>query len=445
MTMTAYPAARADDEWRPEMLLGGGIFAGFVAVAVGWAAFAPLGSAAGASGEIKVSGDRQSVQTLSGGVVSALYAREGETVAAGALLVGFASAEAVADERALATRVIDLQAEIARLEADQLGATIVTAPPEFALLGRRDAGEGTRAIQREQRNLDKLLATRAARQGVFRTQIGEVGAQIQGYRLRHESVVTQRALNEQELTTVQALAERGYAPRTRVLALQRSGAALTGDSGSLTAEIARLQQNGAETKLQMTADRGSQAQATADRLRDARAELQTLLPQWRTARGQLARTEVRAPVAGSIVGLAVHTVGGVVRPGETLMDVVPGNRSLTIEARIAPADVNQLRPGQEAHVRVPSIHDRSVPSIVGHVTRISADSLADERTGRTYYTASVFVTAREFDSFAHAAGLGSRLKPGTPVDVQIPLRARSALQFWLEPITQILARAGAER
>ena len=437
--------ARADDDPRPEMIMGSAVFAAFVGIAFGWAALAPLGSAAGAPGEIKVSGDRQSVQTLAGGVVSALYAREGETVAAGALLVGFASAEAVAEERALATRVIDVQAEIARLEADQQGAAAVAPPPDFALLSARDAAEAANAIAREQHNLDKLRATRAARQGVFRTQIGEVGAQIQGYRMRHDSVTTQRALSQQELTMVETLAARGYVPRTRVLALQRSAAALGGDSGSLTAEIARLQQNAAETKLQMTADRGAQAQATADRLREARAELQTLLPQWRSARGQLARTEVRAPVAGSIVGLAVHTIGGVVRPGETLMDVVPANRSLTIQARIAPGDVNQLKLGQEAHVRVPSIHDRSVPSIVGHVTRISADSLTDERTGRAYYTASVFVGAGAFDRFARSAGLAARLKPGTPVDVQIPLRARSALQFWLEPFTQILAHAGAER
>ncbi len=445
MTMMLDGAARRDDDPRVEMMLGGAVFAAFAGVAFGWAALAPLGSAASAPGEIKVSGDRQSVQTLSGGVVSALYAREGETVPAGALLVGFASAEAVAEERALATRVIDVQAEIARLEADQRDAAVVTAPAEFAGLGERDAAEAARAIAREQRNLDRLLAMRAARQGVFRTQIREVGAQIQGYRMRHDSVVTQRTLNEQELATVETLAARGYVPRTRVLALQRSAAALGGDSGSLTAEIARLQQNAAETRLQMTADRGASAQATADRLREARAELQTLLPQWRAARGQLARTEVRAPVAGSIVGLGVHTVGGVVRPGETLMDVVPANRSLTIEAKVAPADVNQLRLGQVAQVRVPSVHDRGVPSIVGHVTRISADSLTDDRSGRAYYTASVFVDARAFEGFAQAAGLAARLKPGTPVDVQIPLRARSALQFWLEPITQMLARAGAER
>ncbi len=444
-TLLPDPAVRPDDDPRREMMLGGAIFAAFLAIACGWAAFAPLGSAASAPGEIKVSGDRQSVQTLNGGVVSALYAHEGEAVAAGALLVGFASAEATAEERGLATRVIDVEAEIARLEADQNGETRIAPPAEFAGLAPRDATGAANALAREQRNLDKILAMRAARRGVFRTQIGEVGAQISGYRVRHESVVTQRALNDQELATVEGLAARGFAPRNRVLALQRSGAALDGDSGSLAAEIARLQQNAAETELQMTADRGQQAQATADRLRDARAELQTLLPQWRAARGQLARTEVRAPVAGSVVGLTVHTIGGVVRPGETLMDVVPVNRSLTIEARIAPSDINQLHIGQSANVRVPSIHDRSLPSIVGHVTRISADSLTDERTGHAFYTAAVFVSAREFNDFSRAAALGGRLKPGTPVDVQIPLRPRSALQFWLEPLTQMLTHAGGER
>jgi HlyD family secretion protein len=445
MQAVAGAEAGAPDDPRREMLIGGGVLAAFVAVAVGWAAFAPLGSAATAPGQIKVSGERQSVQTAKGGIVTVLRAREGAEVRAGELLIGFASAAALAEERALATRVIDLQAEIARLEADRLDTPRIAEPPEFATLEPRDRTQAERAIAMEQRVLDEVRATRAARQGTFRAQLGEVGAQVAAYSVRRRSAEAQHAFNQQELTGIEALAARGYATRTRVFALKRSGAALEGEQGAYAAEIGRLQQSAAAARFQMAEDREKTGEVIAERLRQARAELQTLLPQLRSARDGLAQTEVRAPASGAIVGLRVHTIGGVAMPGETLMDIVPARRPLEIEAQVAPSDVNQIRVGQAAHVRVPSIHDRSAPAIAGRVTRVSADSLVDERTGRSFYTASVIVPADALDRLSRTGRLSGRLKPGTPVEVQVPLRPRTALQFWLEPLLQSLSHAGAER
>jgi HlyD family secretion protein len=437
--------SRRTDDPRWEILIGGAILAAFLGVAAGWAAFAPLGSAVNAPGEIKVSGERQAVQTPKGGIVTALPVREGAEVRAGDLLVGFAGASASAEEQALAARVIDLQAEIARLEADRAGAAEILPPSEFARLGARDGAEAERALAAERRMLAELRSARAARQGTFRSQLGEVEAQIAAYRLRRRSADTQHALNQQELAGIEALAAKGYASKNRVLGLKRSGAALEGDAGAYTAEIARLHQSKAQARFQMVEDRERVAETVAERLRQARAEVQALLPQWRAARDGLAQTEARAPMAGSIIGLRLHTVGGVVQPGATLMEIVPANRSLTIEAQIAPADVNQIRVGQAANVRVPSIHDRRVPTIHGRVTRLSADSLVDERTGRSFYTAAVLVPAAAFETIRRSAGLAGRLMPGTPVEVQVPLRPRTALQFWIEPLVQTLSRAGGER
>jgi HlyD family type I secretion membrane fusion protein len=449
MTATAIdapsiPARRADDP-RRELMLGGAILAAFLSIAIGWGVLAPLGAAANAPGEIKVSGERQAVQTLKGGIVTTMPIREGAEVKAGDLLIGFAGAAAMAEEHALATRVIDLQAEIARLEADRAGAATIVPPADFALLSPRDRAEAERAIAGEIRMLGEVRAARAARQGTFRSQLGEVDAQVSANRIRRDSADTQHALNQQELAGIEALAAKGYASKSRVLGLKRSGAALEGEVGAYTAEIGRLHQSAAQARFEMAADRERSAEGVAERLRAARAELQALLPQWRIARDGLAQTELRAPVAGSVVGLRVHTLGGIVQPGATLMEIVPANRSLTIEAQIAPADVNQIRIGQSANVRVPSIHDRSVPTIHGRITRISADSLVDERTGRSFYTASVLVPGSAFDALRRTAGLAGRLRPGTPVEVQVPLRARTAMQFWLEPLVQTLSRAGGER
>lgn len=179
-------------------------------------------------------------------------------------------------------------------------------------------------------------------------------------------------------------------------------------------------------------------QATTTRLREAFTELQTLLPQWAGARAQVARTQVRAPVSGTVVGLQVHSTGVVTAPGMTLMDIVPDDRSLTIEARVPVTEVNQLHAGQAARLRMVALHGRDVPVLDGVVSRVSADSFVDERTGQSFYTMNVGVTAAELARLRRSKGQVGVLRPGNPVQVMVTLRPRSALSYWYEPLTQTL-------
>jgi HlyD family secretion protein len=177
-----------------------------------------------------------------------------------------------------------------------------------------------------------------------------------------------------------------------------------------------------------------------DEIRHAQADLQQAAPQLSAARDHLARTEVKAPVSGAVVSLTANTVNGVVAPGQKLMEIVPDKLPLVVEVQVSPRDANELKVGQATQVRFTSLHSRQTPILRGALTRISADSVVEERTGRAYYTADVTVSRAELAKLS-AAGQDSTLRPGMPVDVIVPLRKRTALQYWLEPLSQSLWRS----
>ncbi len=435
---------REVDDARVEIVAGAAVTALFLVCFVGWAAVAPLDAAASAPGIVKVSGERKSIQSLAGGIISALAVSEGSRVRAGQVLVRFSGSEALAEERSLAGRVIGLQAEVARLEAQRMGAAEITPPAEFAALDDKDREDAALVLAGEQRQLNAINAVAGARRATLRQRIAQIGNQISGYHLRSSSIDRQRALTEQELSGVESLAAKGYATQTRVLALKRSAAALDGDSGSVRSEASGLRDAIGEAQMQILQVDNDLAEETAKDMRDARSQLETALPQWQAAKEKLAQTDLRAPVSGQVVGLTMHTLGGVAAPGQVLMEIVPSDRSLTIDAEISVADANEIVVGQEARVRVTNLHGRQIPMLKGRITRVSADSIVDARTGRAYYSASVQVPPRELAALSRAAGVAA-IRPGTPVDVQVSLRARSALGYWLEPLGQIFSRSLTER
>ena len=444
LPVPAAPERIVDD---PRWEIRAGVATGglFLALFVGWAAIAPLGAATSAPGTVKVSGERKAVQSLTGGVVTALPVTEGARVQAGQLVVRFADSDVAGEARSLGRRVVGLEAQIARFDAQRTGEARIAVPSAFADLSPEDRQEADHALAVEQRALDTIRAAAAQQRATLGQRIGQIGAQIAGYESKRRSLELQSTLNSQELHGVERLASQGYATQTRVLALKRSAAGLSGDAGSASAEAAGLRSAAGEARMQILQIDANLAQDTAKQLRDAQAELDALIPQWQAARAKLAQTELRAPVSGQVVGLAIHTVGGVATPGQVLMEVVPADRSLTVEAEIPAADANEVTPGQEARVRVNGLHGRQIPVLKGRVSRVSADSLTDQRTGRSYYTASVVVPRAELDAISRAAGLRQRIRPGTPVEVQMSLGSRTALGYWLDPLRGLFSRSLTER
>jgi HlyD family secretion protein len=187
------------------------------------------------------------------------------------------------------------------------------------------------------------------------------------------------------------------------------------------------------------------ADDVATRLRDVEFQLNDAEPKLRAAQDALAREQVRAPASGQVVGLSVFTVGGVIAPGQKLMDIVPTNAGLVIEARVNPNDADDIHVGNEVEVKFPSLHDRSLPVLKGTLTKLSADSFADEKTGARYFTAEATVPEATLERLKLAEHGQFQLRPGLPAQVLIPLRRRTALQYLTQPLTEAIWRSFREK
>lgn len=399
---------------------GGEIRAGLLAIGLfflgfmGWAAVTPLDAAVVAPGVVVVSGNRQTVQHRDGGVISRLAIKEGDQVVRGQILIELGAPELVAHERALLSQVVDLQMQRARLTAERGGARTLVRPPEWDALDPGDREVADAAYDRHQREVGGGGAWSA------------YDARIVGYRGEIESIGRQEGLLQEEIRGMRALADEEFAPETRLRALERGLAELNGRKAELSAQIASTQQDRYEE------------------LRRVDARLAELTPQLAGAREQLEQTRMRAPADGVVVGLAVHTVGGVVRPGDKLMDIVPQDHDLIVEAQVRPEDADDLQPGQVTEVRFSAFGGRSVPILHGDVRQISADRFTDERTGRPYFLIQVGVPPAELEKLS-ASGANRRLRAGLSAEVVVPTRKRTALQYLLEPLNQTLWRSLREQ
>lgn len=413
--LTREPEREADFEERDDSGRNE-IRAGVIALLIffvgfgGWAAFAPLDAAVVAPGVIVVSGNRQTVQHRDGGIVSSIAVEEGDRVEQGQVLIELGSPELVAQEQALLSQVVDLQMQRARLTAEQSGSRTLEPPAEWATLAPEDRLVADAAFERHRRE---------ARSGAW----SAYDARISGYRGEIVSINRQESLLNEELAGMRTLAEEQLVPMTRLRALERSLAELQGRRSQLTSLIASTQQERYEETRRVD------------------AQLAELTPQLAGARERLELTRLRAPADGVVVGLQVHTVGGVVRAGERLMDIVPEGQDLIVEARVAPESADDLQVGQRTEVRVNAFGGRTLPIVYGEVRQVSADRFTDDRTGQAYFVTQVAVPPEELRRLTAAAGDEHRLRAGLSAQVVIPTRKRTALQYLVEPLNQTLWRS----
>lgn len=428
------------DNPRRELMIGGAIIVLFFVIFLGWAALAPLDAGAYAQGQIAVSGNRQAVQHREGGVVSALLVAEGDTVRRGQVLLQLSSGELKATERGVASQVYALIAQRARLIAERDRLRAIPTPVEFANLPPEDAELARESLRIQQLQFGARRTGRSTETGVLGQRVAQLNEQIAGYEGQIAANIEQQRLIQEELAGMRSLAEKGYAPLTRVRALERTAAQLDGELGSLRAQIARSREAVGETRLQMSGVSTKMNEDVADQLRQIDVQLNELRPRMVELRAQIARNEVRAPASGEVVGLTIFTQGGVIQPGQTLMEIVPRDASQVIIAQIAPNDVDNLRVGLDTEVKFPGLRERNPPIIHGRVTRISADSFTVEETGASYFRAEIVVPASELAKMGRGA---ETLRPGAPVEVVVLLRKRTALTYLLEPLTNNLWRSGS--
>jgi HlyD family secretion protein len=440
MGLPRFEAVAAPDDPKRDIRIGAGIAILFFVVLLGWAALTPLDAAVRAPGVISVLGNRQSVQHPTGGVVTAIHVREGQDVRRGDVLIELSAPETLAAERALTSDYFMLLAQRARLLAEQAGQTSFAVPVEFAGVSGRDRQLAIAALAMQRGEMGARRAALSAQQSVLSQRERQLREQQSGYLAQRSSVIVQRNILATELSGLREVAEKGFASKNRVREMERADAQLEGQQAALSAEMARAGEGMGETRMQALSLSRDTLQQIATDLRDTESKLSEVLPKLVAAREQLERAQIRAPATGRVVGLTVFTVGGVVPPGQTLMDVVPNNKTLVIQAQVSPQDADDVYPGQVAQVRFESVRDRNLPLIPGTVRTISADRFTDEKTGHAYFRAEIEVQPDDLRRVQGLLGRG-QLRPGLPVDAMLSVRKRSALQYMLDPLTSSFRHA----
>lgn len=407
----------------------------FFGVFGAWAAFAPLAGGALALGIVSPEGSRRTIQHLEGGIVQAIYVEDGERVEAGAPLLLLAQTQAQAGFALHQGRRLALLAQIARLRAEQSGAGAIAFPKEL------NGEAALRTAQMDQ--LRTRRADQAAQREVLEARIAQLEQEISGYEALVRSRATQAGLLGKELAAVQTLLDQGLATQPRVLALQRARAEAEGARAENVAAIARARQQISEARAQMLALRtGAQSQIAAE-LERAQVELAGVEQQLHASSDVLARTTITAPVSGRVISKRVTTIGGVVGPGQPILEIVP-EEALVIEARVAPIDIDVVREGLSAQVQLTAFSQRALPQIAGVVRSVSADALTDQATGQLYYAARVEVPPGELAKVQARLGEAAALKPGMPAQVLIETGERTLLAYLLEPFTQSFRGALSE-
>ena len=388
-----------------------------------------------------MSGNRQAVQHRDGGVVSALLVEEGDTVRQGQVLLRVGTGELTATERGVAGQVYALLAQRARLVAERDRLASIPTPAEFASLDADDAALAQESLRIQQAQFNARRTGRSTETGVLGQRVNQLNEQIVGYQGQIAANVEQQRLIQEELTGMRSLAAQGYAPQTRVRALERAAAQLDGEQGALRSQIAQSREAIGQARLEMSGVSTKLGEDVAEQFRLIDVQLNELRPRLAELRAQIARSEVRAPATGQVVGLTIFTQGGVIQAGQTLMEVVPSEASQVIVAQISPNDVDNLEPGQQTEVKFPGLRESNPPIIHGRVTRISADSFTVEQTGATFFRVEIVVPAEELAKLGRSA---DTIRPGAPVEVVVLLRKRTALAYLIEPLTNNLWRSGSE-
>lgn len=283
-----------------------------------------------------------------------------------------------------------------------------------------------------------------AQSQVLGQQSAQANQSAAGYRSKMVSSAEQERLIQAEIDALRPVAEKGFVSQSRMRALERAKADLQGQRGQYQANVAEAQSAASGGRLRQIEAEKSYRERASSELREVEFALGELMPKYRAAYDQLERLRIRAPVSGTIVGLSIFTVGGVISPGQTLMDIVPDNADLVVGARVSIDDADDLRIGQKAQVRFLGIHERGLPTIFGQLTRLSADSMFDKESGESFYTAEVRVPADQMKVLKKVRGQGFELRAGAPVAVLVPLKKRTALQYALEPLTETMWKAFRE-
>ncbi|WP_043701147.1 HlyD family type I secretion periplasmic adaptor subunit [Methylobacterium sp. 4-46] len=420
-------------------MLGGSAVTALLALGLGgWAATTELAGAVIAPGALVVETNVKKVQHLTGGVVGELRVRDGAEVRAGEVLVRLDETITRANLAVITKSQDEFTARQARLKAEQDGRDGVRFPAD--LVQRRAEPAVTDLLGEEERLFAIRRTAREGQKAQLRERIGQLREQIQGMADQVTAKQREIRLIGEELKGVRELFAKNLIQITRVTALERDAARLEGERGALVSAIAQTKGKVTETELQILQVDQDLRTEVGKELAEIRGKLAELVEKRVAAEDQLKRVEIRAPQDGVVHQLAVHTVGGVVSPGEPLMLIVPRSDALTVEARIQPQDIDQVRLGHRAVLRFSAFNQRTTPELKGEVIVVSADISQDQKTGASFYTVRIRPAAGELERLD-----GLKLVAGMPVESFIQTGERMVLSYLTKPLHDQITKAWRER
>lgn len=404
-----------------------------------WAAFAPLDEGVSAPATVSIETRRKTVQHMQGGVVKSVLAKEGAEVKADDVLVVLDDAATRAGYEAIRQNYLTQRAFESRLMAEVTGAATITFHPDL-LTANDPVALQHRAVQ--QQIFSARRAAQAAEISAARQAITGLEGQIVGMQQMLESRRNQTAIQARQLANVQGLAEEGFAPRNQALQLEQVQAELRTGLADMQTNLQRTQNAIAETRLRIAQRESEYLKEVSGQLAEVRREVQANQERLAAITNELQRTQIRAPVGGQIIGLALHGPGGVVTPGQRLMDIVPRGESLLLDAKVPPQVIDRVKIGEAVEVRFLAFADTPQLVVHGKVVSLSGDAVA-EQTGNggliSYYLARVELTPE-----GHKALAGRSMQPGMPAEVLIKTGERSLLTYLLHPLLKRVAAAMTE-
>ncbi|TIX26573.1 HlyD family type I secretion periplasmic adaptor subunit [Mesorhizobium sp.] len=401
------------------------------------AAVTDLSGAVIASGKLVVDSSVKKVQHPTGGVVGQIFVREGDAVQAGQVLIHLDETVTRANLAIVTKSTDELDARLARLEAERDGAEGIGFPP--SLTSRQDDPDVGGTMAGEQSLFEFRRQARAGQKAQLAERISQLAEEVSGLTEQRDAKSQEIKLIGTELAGMRTLWERKLVSIDRITALEREAVRLEAEHGQLTAAIAQSKGHTSEIRLQIIQIDQDMRSEVATELREVQAKLSELVERKVSAEDQLKRIDIRSPQAGVVLQLAVHTIGGVITAGEPVMLIVPVADQLTVEARVAPQDIDQLKQGQGATLRLSAFNQRTTPELNGTVSKISADLSTDERSGAGYYTVHIVLPRTEL----------TRLKeltpaPGMPVEVFFSTSSRTMLSYLIKPLADQIQRAFRE-
>jgi HlyD family secretion protein len=403
----------------------------------GWTAFAELNGAVIAPATIVAESYSKKVQHREGGNILRILVRDGEVVQVGQDMVLLDPTETKAELSILNSQLSELLLKKARLDAQRDGKSELIVPS--ALKGRETEPAIAEILAGQQRLLTSIENTVVSKKSQLSEQIGQLTDQIKGYESQIDAGLRQLVLIKTETDSLRKLQKQGLLPASRVMSMERETARLDGVQGQLAANKSGSETKIGEIKLQIIQVEEEARNQALNELRDAETKISELEGRRVASSAKLAHLSIKAPITGTIYQLNIHTEGGVVAPGETLMMIVPQGDDLVLQAQIAPNDISHVHVGQPAHIRFNSFSARVTPEISAEVTQVAADTTRVDAQTPPFYAIRLVISAKELEKLGD-----NKLRPGMSAEAFIQTEIRSPFSYLVKPLVDQFSHAMRE-